>query len=334
MFANPQEILFQDDEGQKDVIQILRPIKAEHGFFGEFDLTVDVLKQMVKNFKNRARGTDIPVNYSHDSGGKAAGWMKEVYIDGEKLMAKVEWTSQARLSIDQKEYRYISAEFNENYKCPETDKKYGAVLLGAALTNIPFVKGMDKVLSESVKDFTIDDVDRFKKFMELKKDDKMDFEQIEKSLSDLTDDQKTKLANKLGMNDDKKLSDLEAKVTKLSDENKTLSDERDLLKNEIKFSELVSSGKAVPSQKEAFLAGDMAAFAEKAVKVNLDAKGTSVSSKDDDVEEDSVDLDANAAQEKIISLAKDMMKENNKLNLSEAISRVRYQNPDLVKAIK
>lgn len=337
VYASPEEIKLSDEEGEElSTIQVLRTIKATHGLFGDFDITEKTLNEFVKNFKARTRGTDIPVNYSHMSGGKAAGWMEKVYVKDGKLFADVKFTPQARQAIKDKEFMYISAEFNEDYKDPESGKKKGAVLLGAALTNIPFVRGMDKVLSD-IQDFDLDDFNQFKQFMEQKeKDSIMNFEDFIKQLSDATPEQKKQIAESIGASfdkgnngDDKALSDAQAQIKELQDKNTALE-------KAAEFNELVSKGKAVESQREHYLNGDMAAFAEAAVKVNLDAAGTGDNPSGDDKEgktkTEGKELSADTreeAEDKILELAVAKQEKNKSLALSDAIAEVRYEHPKL-----
>jgi len=71
----------------------------------------------------------------------AAGWIKSVsWVEGQGLMAKVEWTERARKLIEAKEYRYSSPVI-------EYDEDTGEVtgVLMASLVNYPALLGMDAV---------------------------------------------------------------------------------------------------------------------------------------------------------------------------------------------
>lgn len=134
-------------------IQVLKTGTFHHPSFGKFTVTEETLAAMVENFSG-----ELVVDYEHLSAGKvdkpeqgkAAGWIKALIQKVDKLFAKVEWTEEAAEAIRKKEFRYISPEFD--FKCKdETGKDIGPALISSALTNRPFLEGMQPVvLSESV----------------------------------------------------------------------------------------------------------------------------------------------------------------------------------------
>ena len=87
----------------------------------------------------------LPIDYDHgtylDGESRAAGWIRELRIAGNKLQARVEWTARGALAISSKEYRFISPVFKfipDDPDAPE-EKQSGCVeyLRGAGLTNDP-----------------------------------------------------------------------------------------------------------------------------------------------------------------------------------------------------
>ena len=65
-------------------------------------------------------------------------------------MARVDWTPNGEKILAEKEFRYLSAEFDVDYTDNETpDISHGTVLLGAGLTNRPVIKRMDAVITLS-----------------------------------------------------------------------------------------------------------------------------------------------------------------------------------------
>jgi phage I-like protein len=87
----------------------------------------------------------LPIDYDHRTyaadDSRAAGWFRELKVQGNKLMARVEWTPAAAEAIARKEYRFISPVFKckpDDPSAPE-DEISGEVLYlrGAALTNDP-----------------------------------------------------------------------------------------------------------------------------------------------------------------------------------------------------
>ena len=87
----------------------------------------------------------MPCNYQHASfdknpeHSKASGWIKKLYRKGKDLFASVEWTDKAIEFIKNKEFKFISPEFNRKYK-DENGKSYGFTVLGLALTNVNFLR--------------------------------------------------------------------------------------------------------------------------------------------------------------------------------------------------
>ncbi len=123
---------------------------------GGFSLTSDMLRQMKKNAERSS--TEIPVDYNHLSirvqtpdDGIAAGWHEsyELRNNDTELFALTRWTPKAAKHIENQEFRYISPTFLPSVTNPTDGTDMGAVLLCSALTNTPFLKGMQPVeLSE------------------------------------------------------------------------------------------------------------------------------------------------------------------------------------------
>jgi len=153
-------ITLTEDEPPCSTIQILRVGTFYSSKYGKFRVTQDMLDSMVKNFNERhpKPPTEMVVDWEHMSGATeppvkspAAGWVKGLSIGDGKLFADVEWTAEAADEIRKREYRFISPEFHLNYLDKDTGKRIGATLLAIALTNRPFIEGMEPVvLSESL----------------------------------------------------------------------------------------------------------------------------------------------------------------------------------------
>lgn len=123
----------------------------------KFSITPAMLSEMVDNFssgKHPVPPTELVVDYEHLSAtdtdnpeaGKAAGWIKELEVreDGAELWARVEWTPPAVAKLQAKEYKFISPEFAFNFTTPTMDV-IGATLLASAITNRPFLQGMQPI---------------------------------------------------------------------------------------------------------------------------------------------------------------------------------------------
>jgi hypothetical protein len=118
--------------------------------YGEFEITRKMLAAMVENFDKRTYGQDIFIDVSHKVDNGAAGKIVELAVEGSKLRARVEWTPFGVEAIKIRSFRYLSAEYHQDWEDRETRTKHGPMLLGAALTIRPVIKHLDPIqLSEA-----------------------------------------------------------------------------------------------------------------------------------------------------------------------------------------
>lgn len=145
-----------DDTSPKE-FQVLKVGTFMHPRYGKVDITTRDLAELKKNFDARVRGIDIQANYEHGEsvahGTKAAGWIQALSLrnEGKELWAKAEWTPAARSALDAKEWKYSSAEIDIDWKHPESGAVFRRVLKGVALTNVPFIKGMEAIAANEHK---------------------------------------------------------------------------------------------------------------------------------------------------------------------------------------
>lgn len=150
-------------EGKTSIIEILKEGKVHDR---KLTVTREMLEAYVKNFQEGVYGTDIQVNLRHDRNGEAAGWVKNLYIEGDRLLAEVEWTPLGIEKVGTKKYKFTSSELASSIPHHKTEEPVKNVLIGVALTNIPAVKGLRAVtLSEEASIF-ISNFDKMKKFKE------------------------------------------------------------------------------------------------------------------------------------------------------------------------
>ena len=117
--------------------------------YGEFEITRTLLAEMVRNFNARVYGQDIFIDVAHRPDEGAAGKITRLWVDGDRLLADVEWTPFGRQAITERGLSYLSAEYDENWTDNETRQPHGAVLFGAGLTIRPVIKRLNPVtLSE------------------------------------------------------------------------------------------------------------------------------------------------------------------------------------------
>ena len=113
--------------------------------WGEFEITPRMLAQMVENFDAGAFGQDVFVDVEHDRKPGAAGRFVRLAVEGNRLRALVEWTKFGIEAIQDRGFRYLSAEFHERFVDNETRAEHGVVLMGAGLTTRPVIKRLDPV---------------------------------------------------------------------------------------------------------------------------------------------------------------------------------------------
>lgn len=137
-----------------DEIHVVPVGEWDHPAYGLMKITSSDIKEFIRNFKDKVR-RDLPITAGHDngmSGGElpAIGWFKDLIDRGiAGLYAVVEWTDQGKQLLSEGAFKYFSPEFYETYEDPETRKIFNHVLVGGALTNKPYFKELQAVVSFS-----------------------------------------------------------------------------------------------------------------------------------------------------------------------------------------
>jgi phage I-like protein len=106
------------------------------------NITSDRIARMVQNFKDNVREIELDIDYDHkEQTGKAAGWVKDMESRGNSgLWFAVEFTPEAYKALANREYRYFSPEFADEWEHPKSGVTYQDVVCGGAITNRPFLK--------------------------------------------------------------------------------------------------------------------------------------------------------------------------------------------------
>jgi len=118
--------------------------------YGTFDITREMLLGMVRNFDANTYGQEVFIDVNHEPGKGAAAKVVRLSVDGNRLRADVEFTPYGIDAVKTKGFKYLSAEFVDDYVDNEQGKSHGPTLLGAALTTRPVIKRLDPVvLAES-----------------------------------------------------------------------------------------------------------------------------------------------------------------------------------------
>lgn len=352
------------DEERIRSMQILRTGAFSDPRYGRFEITKDMLSQMVANFSEGVRGVIPALDYKHESDDVAAGWFKRLWLsdEGNELWADIEMTPKGEKILGDKEFGYVSADFDTEYQDNESLKKFGCVLLGAGLTNRPVIKRMESViqLAEKDKDPVGEKISKLVKegypqdqavaiALEMERKGKLSegeqrmeekMKEMEAKLSEMEaklaesekmcGEYKKKLEEMEGMKkpegemmpeEDKKEIEIE-----LASAKKELAEAKSKLalnEKTAEFSKLLSEGKAVEAQREAFISGDMKEFIAKSTPVKLAEQGHSATPPVESEKD---------PQEEILAQAKKLSEEK-KISLKEAISAVLKINPKLAEKI-
>ena len=128
---------------------------------GAVEFTAQVFAEIIANFRATKNG-EIPGDYEHTSerlpptvatdGVPAPFWVTDVATrNGDKeLWAKFSWVDpQAVKYVRSKRYRYVSPAVNFNARSRETGLPIGARLTSVALTNHPFLDGMQPIAASA-----------------------------------------------------------------------------------------------------------------------------------------------------------------------------------------
>jgi len=271
-FSNGLELELFDRKNGNSVHKILHTGSFDQGGH-KFEIRAEHLIQMQKNFEKKVLGTDPPVDFAHKDEDRAAGWIRDLFLEDENnsLYAEIQWTKSGQESLSNKEFRYFSASFTFDFFDGSTGNSHGPVLRGGGLTNVPFLRHNPPLVELS-------------KGTEAKADDKKPKEKETKKMSTeetiTLEDHRAEvkeLQDKLDKAS-QELVELTSKVEELDSlkaKNIELVQQIAKEKKEAAFKKLLSEGKACEAQREAFMANDMEKFIELAKPMNLSEKGNS-----------------------------------------------------------
>lgn len=135
--------LFESDYSPDNLVwlQALPLGEYQHPRYGKLSITPEKVRRLAKSFQDNVREIDLDIDYDHkEHTGKAAGWVKQADARPDGLWLGVNFTEDAYNSLQKKEYRYFSSEFDDTWTHPKTKVKHQDVLFGGAITNRPFIK--------------------------------------------------------------------------------------------------------------------------------------------------------------------------------------------------
>ena len=225
------------------IIELAKVVQGVHAAYGKVEINTNMLESFARNFNESVVGVDLMIDYDHEQRG-AAGWVKSVFVsnDGTTLFGEVKWTPKGAKTLSDREFRYFSPEFTENYVHPHTGVSHGPTLLGGGLVNRPFLK-MDAIVT-------------FKENNNLNNEVKMETIALTEHKAIKSDLEKTI--------SDFKLSEVTAKnmiegqkteITKLSDELKDIKEATAKAEKTAKHNKLFSENKINKAQLDALNEG-------------------------------------------------------------------------------
>jgi len=113
--------------------------------YGPVEITDQKIQNFIRNFRDGVRGQEIAINYEHGidvaKGNKAAGWLRDAVIKDNKLMLGIDFTEPAKNELKNKEWKYFSLEWDDEWLHPDGEEIQD-VIIGGALTNRPIAKNL------------------------------------------------------------------------------------------------------------------------------------------------------------------------------------------------
>ena len=131
------------------IIDVFREGKWTHPKHGIIEGNSKLFNDFITNWKSNVVGRELIFDKNHKPEDGGTGIVKDLFIDGCKLKAKVELTNFGIDLIKNRGFRYFSPEYTDNYINKETGEKIKNVFIGGALTLRPFLTNLSPiVLSE------------------------------------------------------------------------------------------------------------------------------------------------------------------------------------------
>ncbi len=242
----------------KNVIEIecLKSGKFRHPWYGVMSFDEKFFNNIIKNFEANIPNPEIAFDFKHQPDWGAAAWIESLFVKRGNLFARASLTKKGRQSILDKEFRYFSIEYTDDYveylftenetkegKKIETEKtvSHGPTILGGGLTNRPFIKGMGPVsLSETGEIIEMEEVlegnlnENLNKNKEVKvemdktlEELKAEQEEIKKKLAEIEEDKDEKMKKgekKAKEEEDEDKEAFKAKLSEISENIKKLSE--------------------------------------------------------------------------------------------------------------
>lgn len=119
-----------------------KPGSYQHPVYGTINITRERNANFVANFNAKVYQQSLPIDAEHETKMSGAlGWIVGLSQNRDgSVEASVEWTDRGRSLVAEDRFRYISPEWFEEWRQPDTGTVYQDILVGAALTTRPFFK--------------------------------------------------------------------------------------------------------------------------------------------------------------------------------------------------
>ena len=126
-------------------IPILRKSKFQHPWYGEMSFDDKFFTDVINNFYANTLGFEPSIDVAHDPDLGAVGWVKDLKYDNDVLTLMVQMLPEGLDLVQTEKFKYASMSLDSAYVDSETGQGFGPVLLGAALTNRPFIHRQEQV---------------------------------------------------------------------------------------------------------------------------------------------------------------------------------------------
>jgi len=133
------------DDSINGQIPILRKSKFKHPWYGEMSFDDAFFTALINNFYANTLGFELSIDVAHEPDLGAVGWVKDLKYDKDVLTLMVQMLPTGLELIRTEKFKYASMSLDAAYVDSETDQGFGPVLMGAALTNRPFIHRQEQV---------------------------------------------------------------------------------------------------------------------------------------------------------------------------------------------
>lgn len=161
-FAYLSSLPFEKYDEETGLVRGVEAFKA--GTWRGKTYTIEHLKQMAENFhKLKEEGLlEPPMKVDHsESARDLVGWITNLYVEGDSLMADVHFTEQEAIEkVKRGTWKKVSSEIYTNYREESNGKDYGMVFRALSIVSIPHLKNIKGIVlnAEEEDGMTLEDI--------------------------------------------------------------------------------------------------------------------------------------------------------------------------------